>query len=155
MSDFDKASISIQAIEEVRPETLTPSTGTTTTMAGSTGTSSPATSVTSDNDTAMKPDDVQGYPSYQSIYTSPPPVAYPYEPTEALGDLPGVSYALEMFLASHMVESEDYCNKSDIKKFVIHSPTFHLHSSILLQRAAIFCYRLWTNTMCKSADVVR
>lgn len=54
--------------------------------------------------------------SWSTIYTAPPPVKYPYNPKEALSDLPGVSYALEMFLASHMVESEDYCNKSDEKK---------------------------------------
>lgn len=153
MPDFDKTSTPVEGIEEVHLQILTPSTGTTTTMAGST-TSSPVTSVTSDNDTAITPDDTQGYPSYQSIYTSPPPVAYPYQPTEALGDLPGVSYALEMFLASHMVESEDYCNKSDIKKFAIRSLSFHLRQFILSQRTAIFCYRLWTNTMCKGADVV-
>ncbi|KAF8801787.1 hypothetical protein BYT27DRAFT_7197766 [Phlegmacium glaucopus] len=54
--------------------------------------------------------------SWTSIYTTPPSVKYPYDPTEALGDLPGVSHALDLFLASHMLESEDYCNKSDEKK---------------------------------------
>ncbi|MDV2583699.1 hypothetical protein, partial [Alkalibacillus haloalkaliphilus] len=55
-------------------------------------------------------------PSWATIYHAPPPVKYPYDPTEALGDLPGVSYALELFLASHMVESEEYCHKSDENK---------------------------------------
>ncbi|KAF8209173.1 hypothetical protein K438DRAFT_1811866 [Mycena galopus ATCC 62051] len=54
--------------------------------------------------------------SYRSIYTSPPPVKVPYKATEALEDLPGVSYALDLFLASKMHESEDYCNESDKKK---------------------------------------
>ncbi|KAJ7258217.1 hypothetical protein C8J57DRAFT_1451098 [Mycena rebaudengoi] len=54
--------------------------------------------------------------SYRSIYTSPPPVAMPYKAKDALSDLPGVSYALEIFLASKMHESEDYCNASDPKK---------------------------------------
>ncbi|KAJ6562224.1 hypothetical protein B0H19DRAFT_1143862 [Mycena capillaripes] len=54
--------------------------------------------------------------SYRRIYTSPPPVKLPYKPEEALEDLPGVSYALDMFLASKMHESEDYCNESDKKK---------------------------------------
>ncbi|KAJ7473524.1 hypothetical protein FB451DRAFT_1367440 [Mycena latifolia] len=54
--------------------------------------------------------------SYRTIYTAPPPVKLPYKPTEALADLPGVSYALDLFLASKMHESEDYCNQSDPKK---------------------------------------
>jgi hypothetical protein len=40
----------------------------------------------------------------------------PYKAKDALSDLPGVSYALEIFLASKMHESEDYCNASDPKK---------------------------------------
>lgn len=55
-------------------------------------------------------------PSYKSFYPSPPPVKYPYNPAEALDDLPGVSYALEQFLMSHMLESEEYCDKSDERK---------------------------------------
>ncbi|KAJ6511716.1 hypothetical protein DFH09DRAFT_1251567 [Mycena vulgaris] len=54
--------------------------------------------------------------SYRTIYTAPPPVKVPYKATEALGDLPGVTYALDLFLASKMHESEDYCNESDKKK---------------------------------------
>jgi hypothetical protein len=56
--------------------------------------------------------------SYRAVYTSPPPVKMPYEPTEALADLPGVTYALDLFLASKMHESEDYCDQSDPKKCV-------------------------------------
>ncbi|KAJ7200812.1 hypothetical protein GGX14DRAFT_466162 [Mycena pura] len=54
--------------------------------------------------------------SYRSIYPDPPPVKVPYKAEEALDDLPGVIYALDQFLASHMHESEDYCNQSDEKK---------------------------------------
>ncbi|KAJ7080170.1 hypothetical protein B0H15DRAFT_857139 [Mycena belliarum] len=54
--------------------------------------------------------------SYRGIYTAAPPVKLPYKPADALGDLPGISYALDLFLASKMHESEDYCNESDPKK---------------------------------------
>ncbi|OBZ74848.1 Tetratricopeptide repeat protein 39B [Grifola frondosa] len=37
----------------------------------------------------------------------------PYSPQRAIDDIPGISYALHLFLASHMVESEDYCKKYD------------------------------------------
>ncbi|KAJ7861298.1 hypothetical protein B0H13DRAFT_2237305 [Mycena leptocephala] len=52
--------------------------------------------------------------SYRTIYTSPPPVKMPYCASEALSDLPGVSYALDQFLSSRMHESEDYMNASDM-----------------------------------------
>ncbi|KAF9067920.1 hypothetical protein BDP27DRAFT_1327995 [Rhodocollybia butyracea] len=77
----------------------------------STSNTSTTAVIGTDNETKVK----MG-PSYRSIYPSPPAVKYPYKPSEALGDLPGVSYALELFLASQMVESEDYCNQSDVKK---------------------------------------
>ncbi|KAJ7743912.1 hypothetical protein DFH07DRAFT_869858 [Mycena maculata] len=48
--------------------------------------------------------------------TSPPPVKLPYNPADALEDLPCVRYALDLFLASKMHESEDYMNQSDKKK---------------------------------------
>jgi hypothetical protein len=47
-------------------------------------------------------------------------VKYPYDTSEALKDLPGITYALDIFLASHMFEAEDYCHKSDPKKYVGH-----------------------------------
>jgi hypothetical protein len=47
-------------------------------------------------------------------------VKYPYDISEALKDLPGITYALDIFLASHMFEAEDYCHKSDPKKYVGH-----------------------------------
>ncbi|KAJ7926824.1 hypothetical protein B0H13DRAFT_1599253 [Mycena leptocephala] len=56
----------------------------------------------------------QASSSYRTIYTSPPPVKTPYFASEALSDLPGVSYALDQFLSSRMHESEDYMNASDM-----------------------------------------
>lgn len=49
----------------------------------------------------------------------PPPPEVPYEPKKALKDLPGIAYALHLFLASQMLESEEYCHKSDPKKYVL------------------------------------
>jgi hypothetical protein len=52
---------------------------------------------------------------------TPPPVpSGSYSPTRALDDLPGVHYALELFLASQMVESENFCDASDPKKCAVH-----------------------------------
>lgn len=56
--------------------------------------------------------------SFQSIYTKPPPIKVPYNPKIALDDIPGIAYALELFLASHMHESEEYCHRSDEKKYL-------------------------------------
>lgn len=50
----------------------------------------------------------------------PPAVTCPYSPSSALDDIPGIAYALDLFLKSRMVESEEYCNTSDPKKCAIH-----------------------------------
>ncbi|GJE96162.1 hypothetical protein PsYK624_123550 [Phanerochaete sordida] len=55
------------------------------------------------------------YPTPEWLQEPPPP-AVPYVAKKALSDLPGIAYALHLFLASHMLESEEYCNKSDPKK---------------------------------------
>jgi hypothetical protein len=69
------------------------------------------------NPTTPTKSDSDSIPSWQPRYTTPPSVQYPYNAAKnALSDLPGVSYALELFLASHMIECEDYCNESDEKK---------------------------------------
>lgn len=47
---------------------------------------------------------------------APPAPSGSYSPKRALDDLPGTQYALELFLASKMVESEEYCDKCDPKK---------------------------------------
>ncbi|KAJ4474283.1 hypothetical protein J3R30DRAFT_3778229 [Lentinula aciculospora] len=100
MSEFDK--IMFTAKEASREATTTPG--------STTGTFTPATSIAG---TDIEKLDI---PSFKSVLTSPPPVQYPYRPDQSLKDIPGISYALELFLASHMVESEDYCNKSDVNK---------------------------------------
>ncbi|KAL4246932.1 Inclusion body clearance protein IML2 [Abortiporus biennis] len=55
-------------------------------------------------------------PASLSWTTIPPPVKRPYSPSKALDDLPGLSHALHLFLASHMVESEEYCLQNDPEK---------------------------------------
>ncbi|KAI0270398.1 hypothetical protein BC834DRAFT_511339 [Gloeopeniophorella convolvens] len=45
-----------------------------------------------------------------------PPVKWPYTTSTALDDIPGVAFALDIFLKSLMVESEEYCHRSDPKK---------------------------------------
>ncbi|KAJ8085866.1 hypothetical protein PM082_004685 [Marasmius tenuissimus] len=78
------------------------------------GFATPATSTSDREDEGDKPTK-NGLPSWRSIYSSPPPVKQPYKPSECLEDIPGMAYALELFLASHMVESEEYCAKNDPK----------------------------------------
>ncbi|KAI0632607.1 hypothetical protein C8Q77DRAFT_1118462 [Trametes polyzona] len=47
---------------------------------------------------------------------APPPFpSSPYLPNRALEDIPGITYALHMFLGSHMIESEEYCREFDPK----------------------------------------
>ncbi|KAF5358693.1 hypothetical protein D9758_007656 [Tetrapyrgos nigripes] len=55
-------------------------------------------------------------PSYKSDFSAPPPVKTPYDPLESLDDIPGIHYALELFLSSKMKESEDYCKENDVKR---------------------------------------
>ena len=45
-----------------------------------------------------------------------PPVKSPYNPVDALDDIPGIRHALDLFLSSQMVESENYCKKNDEDK---------------------------------------
>ncbi|THH26374.1 hypothetical protein EUX98_g7819 [Antrodiella citrinella] len=40
----------------------------------------------------------------------------PYSQERALDDLDGISYALHLFLASHMIECEEFCHKNDPEK---------------------------------------
>jgi hypothetical protein len=61
--------------------------------------------------------------------TKPPPleegpaVTWPYSQSVALDDIPGIAYALDTFLKSLMVESEEYCHRVDPRKCVA---IFHL-----------------------------
>ena len=48
----------------------------------------------------------------------PPQYKGSYTQQKALEDIDGVCYALHLFLASHMLEAEEYCNKSDPQKCV-------------------------------------
>ena len=59
----------------------------------------------------------------------PPAVTWPYSHASALDDIPGIAYALNLFLKSLMVESEEHCHKSDPKKCV----ATHLHRSLLFR----------------------
>lgn len=52
-----------------------------------------------------------------SLDSKAPPLTTPYSMANSMCDLPGVAYALELFMASHMLESEEYINKSDPKKY--------------------------------------
>ncbi|KAF9523683.1 hypothetical protein CPB83DRAFT_775027 [Crepidotus variabilis] len=68
--------------------------------------------------TTLEPPKPEQHPSYLSKYSSehPPTAKNPYDPSEALDDLPGISFALEMFLNSKMLESEEFCHKYDEEK---------------------------------------
>ena len=92
--------------------------------------------------------------SWTSIYSIPPSVKYPYNPVDALADIPGISHALDLFLASHMLESEDYCNKSDEHK--LSSIPFFLSycSPRNSQGTTLFRNRVWIDPMCERLDVV-
>ena len=88
-----------------------------TTASGSSSYYSPSTTPTSAS-TAQGYLLVSSTSTSASTWTSPPPVKYPYKPEQALDDIPGLQYALKLFLESKMVESEEYCHKSDEKKCV-------------------------------------
>jgi len=52
------------------------------------------------------------------LTTELPATSWPYSPGAALDDLPGIAYALDTFLKSQMVESEEYCHRNDPQKCV-------------------------------------
>ena len=47
-----------------------------------------------------------------------PAVTWPYSQSVALDDIPGIAFALDTFLKSFMVESEEYCHRVDPRKCV-------------------------------------
>jgi hypothetical protein len=55
-----------------------------------------------------------------------PTVTWPYSHGVALDDIPGIAYALDTFLKSLMVESEEYCHRTDPQKYVAVYPPFAL-----------------------------
>ena len=62
-------------------------------------------------------EDIKPAESLGSIKLDVPPAEMKgaYTHARALEDTPGIAHALELFLASHMKESEEYCTKSDPK----------------------------------------
>ncbi|CCM00537.1 uncharacterized protein FIBRA_02571 [Fibroporia radiculosa] len=48
--------------------------------------------------------------------TAPSVSKGPYSQEKALDDVPALSYALHLFLSSHMVEAEEYCSRCDPKR---------------------------------------
>ncbi|KAG5640665.1 hypothetical protein DXG03_007602 [Asterophora parasitica] len=54
--------------------------------------------------------------SSSTPHSTPPLIKHPYDPKNALDDLQGIRYALQLFLSSKMVESEEFCHKSDERK---------------------------------------
>ena len=69
----------------------------------------------------------------------PPAVSWPYSHAAALDDIPGIAYALDTFLKSHMVESEEYCHRNDPNKCV--ASLCGLPLSPLPYRVSIFFFR--------------
>jgi hypothetical protein len=57
-----------------------------------------------------------------TIPPAPPGPPFPknkkYSPKDALDDLPRAHHALNLFMASYMVESEEYCKAADPKSYV-------------------------------------
>lgn len=61
--------------------------------------------------------EIEPKPKPDELWVSPAP-ALPkgaYQPAKALEDIPAITYALHVFLRSHMHESEDYCKEYDPK----------------------------------------
>jgi hypothetical protein len=66
------------------------------------------------------------------VLADPPPVIWPYLHDTALDDISGIAYALDMFLKSLMVESEEYCHRSDPKKCVSSTHLFQFALRLVL-----------------------
>ncbi|KAN0103880.1 Protein of unknown function (DUF3808) domain containing protein [Russula decolorans] len=82
---------------------------------------SAASAGTPRSDLTSLPSDVSklslGLAAKKPQLTEPPPVSsWPYSHSAALDDIPGIAYALDTFLKSQMVESEEYCHRNDPKK---------------------------------------
>ncbi|TFK24134.1 hypothetical protein FA15DRAFT_704788 [Coprinopsis marcescibilis] len=83
---------------------------------GSTSSTQPATPLNGPTTNGVEKSFTIPEHSWQSPYASPPSVKRKYKADEALDDLPAMSYALQLFLESHMLEAEDFCHKNDQKK---------------------------------------
>lgn len=82
--------------------------------------STPSTDATSVENLQLNPT------SYASPSTSPPSIPQPYNPASALGDIPAIAYALELFLSSKMVESEKFLLDCD--------PTMYVSQPVTISR---------------------
>jgi hypothetical protein len=94
---------------------------------------SAASAGTPRSDLTLLPSDVSklslGLAAKKPQLTEPPPVSsWPYSHSAALDDIPGIAYALDTFLKSQMVESEEYCHRNDPKKCVARCDVMH-HAS--------------------------
>jgi hypothetical protein len=94
-------------------------------------------------------------------YSSPPLVKKTYRKSEALDDIKGVSYALELFLGSKMVEAEEYCHKSDENKCVFFVGvwgervlTYGDWAGWYLQGTVVLRDGVWAYSVCEGVDVV-
>jgi hypothetical protein len=113
------------------------SAGVSTSTSTSTSTSASASAGTPYTDLTSLPSDVSKLSLGPPINSSkkkpaepePPAVSWPYSHAAALDDIPGIAYALDTFLKSHMVESEEYCHRNDPKKCVasLWSPPAPIH----------------------------
>ncbi|PBK76181.1 hypothetical protein ARMSODRAFT_950584 [Armillaria solidipes] len=75
-----------------------------------------AIAVAASPDSLAQPDSITEPDNEKTASKPPPLIKSPYSPKDALDDIPGVAHALDLFLASKMVESEEYCDKTDPKK---------------------------------------
>ncbi|KAG7451588.1 uncharacterized protein BT62DRAFT_984650 [Guyanagaster necrorhizus] len=75
-----------------------------------------AVAVVASQDSIVQPDPITDPDNKKAVPKPPPLVKSPYSPKDALDDIPGVAHALDLFLASRMVESEEYCDKTDPNK---------------------------------------
>ena len=122
---------------------------------------SPVSPTANGNGHAYSGDAVQE-PSWKPLFVvgSPPDVKYPYNVDDALDDIAGVQYALEVFLSSHMLESEEFCRTSDETKYVAHPLTcLYLRmalttDALLGQGTSLFCDWVRAYSMCEVCDVV-
>lgn len=77
-----------------------------------------AIAVAASPDSLAQPDSITEPDNKKAVSKPPPLIKSPYSPKDALDDIPGVAHALDLFLASKMIESEEYCDKTDPKKLV-------------------------------------
>lgn len=81
-----------------------------------------ASAGTPNTDLTSLPSDVSKLslgPAKKAPLEEGPGVTWPYSHDVALDDLPGIAFALDMFLKSLMMESEEYCHCKDPQKCVL------------------------------------